>query len=230
MLDVAIFLAAAGITVLELAEASAVGLTLYAEHGEARAFAAVALGVLVVLIPTAFVGSLIALLPLILVRTVAATLLLYFGIRLTKSARRAILRLRSQSSSSGPHHTDERAKGLLATGFSVGAIEAFEAAIVLVALLPNSYYSTIYGLSAGIAIVVAATYLLRSHVRRVKQANMKIVVAALLLSFSVFWYVEAAVNITDLFLVPLFLVFALVVRTIANAPVRTRIVHETSQS
>ncbi|MCL5788248.1 MAG: hypothetical protein M1357_00315 [Candidatus Marsarchaeota archaeon] len=224
--DLGIFLAAAGITMLELAEASAVGLTLYAEQKDSKAFLFVSLGVLVVLIPTALVGNLIALLPITLVRVLAATLLLYFGIRLTRSARRAVLRSRQGSKFQASHQEND--KGLMSTGFSVGAIEAFEAAIVLVALLPNNYTSTIYGLLTGIAVVIIATYSLRTQVRKVKQASMKVVVAALLLSFSLFWYSEVAVNISDLALIPLFIVFFFIVRGIANRGVATTVTPQTS--
>jgi len=56
-MDLGIFLAAFGITLLELTETSAVGLALYADSKDAKAFLWVALGVLVVFIPTIFVGK-----------------------------------------------------------------------------------------------------------------------------------------------------------------------------
>jgi len=102
------------------------------------------------------------------------------------------------------------------TGFSVGAVEAFEAAIVLVGLLPNNFSSATLGLIGGVVIVIVSTYLLRNQVRRIKQANMKVVVSALLLSFSVFWFAETVAELNDLILIPLFLVFVFVVRGIAN--------------
>jgi len=106
--------------------------------------------------------------------------------------------------------------GVLATGFSVGAVEAFEAAIVLVALLPNSYGSTILGLLLGVVLVVVFTYILRFQVRRVKQANMKMLVAALLLTFATFWFTEEVVNVSDLILIPLFLVYLAAVRWVST--------------
>ncbi|EQD39850.1 conserved hypothetical protein, membrane, partial [mine drainage metagenome] len=48
------------------------------------------------------------------------------------------------------------------------------------------------------------------------QANMKIAVSALLLTFSAFWFTEAFVAINDLFLIPLFIVFFAVVYLIAH--------------
>jgi uncharacterized membrane protein len=212
-LDPAIFLAALGITVLEFTEAAAVGLALYADSGKHTAFLYVALGSLVVLVPTILVGSLIGLLPALYVRLVAGVLLLYFGLRLTRSARRSVVNARK-----GGQQTEHFEKGIMATGFSVGAIEAFEAAIVLVGLLPNGFVATLGGLSTGIVLVVIATYALRSQVRKVKQADSKIVVSALLLSFATFWFGEAVSSPPDLVLIPLFGGFALAVYLFANHP------------
>jgi uncharacterized membrane protein len=209
--DPAIFLAAIGITTLELAEAAAVGLALFADSGKYSAFLYVSLGVIAVLIPTLLVGSAISLLPVVYVRIVGGVLLLYFGMRLMKSARKSVLRERAGGSTQ-----EEFLKGVLYTGFSVGAVEAFEASIVLVGLLPNNFASATLGLTGGIAIVVVSTYILRNQVRKIKQANMKVVVSALLLSFSVFWFGEAFLVLNDLLLVPLFVVFVLVVHQIAN--------------
>jgi uncharacterized membrane protein len=212
-LDPAIFLAALGITVLEFTEAAAVGLALYADSGKRAAFLYVALGSLVIIVPTILIGSLVGLLPSVYVRLVAGALLLYFGIKLVRSARRSVLYARIGSTR--PEHFE---RGIMATGFSVGAIEAFEAGIVLVGLLPNGFVATIGGMGIGIVLVVVATYLLRTQVRKVKQADSKVVVSALLLSFAVFWFGEAFLSLSDLILIPLFAGFALVVYFFANRP------------
>jgi hypothetical protein len=94
-------------------------------------------------------------------------------------------------------------KDVMVTGFSVGAIEAFEASIVLVGLLPIDFNSTVAGMGLGLAAVVVATYALRGQVRKVKQANMKVVVSALLLSFGTLWFVEVALRLSGLLLVTL---------------------------
>jgi uncharacterized membrane protein len=214
-LNIAILLAAAGITTLEFAEASAVGLALYADSKKHAAFLYVALGILVVMIPTFLVGGLIGLLPDAFVNLIGGVLLLYFGLRLVKSARRSVVKSRT----TGFTHHEEFEKGVMATGFSVGAIEAFEAAIVLVGLLPKDYVSSEIGIALGVAVVVGSTYLLRNHVRKVKQANMKELVSALLLSFSVFWFGEIFFVLNDAYLIPIFIAFFLLVRWIANRPV-----------
>jgi uncharacterized membrane protein len=196
--DPAIFFAALGITMLEIVEASAVALALYGESGRPAAFLYVALGVLVVFGPMFVVGTAFSYLPVLYVRLAGGILLLYFGQRLVKSARRAVLNARRNKVS-----TEQFARGIAPTGFSVGAIEAFEAAIVLVALIPNNFQSTALGMGAGIVVVVAATYALRKQVRKVKQANMKVVVSALLLSFATLWFVDVALSVSGLLFVPL---------------------------
>ncbi|MGC8546347.1 MAG: hypothetical protein ACP5MU_01635 [Thermoplasmata archaeon] len=211
MIDPAIFLAAMGITLLEISEAAAVALALYAEGGS-KAFLYVALGIAVVLVITFIVGKEIALLPILLIRLVAGFLLLYFGLRLARSARRAVVKSRKK----GGNEEEKIEKGLFYTGFSVGAVEAFEAAIVIVALIPIDYNSTFLGLVAGLIIVVIGTALLKSQVRKIKQANMKVAVSALLLSFSSFWFAEAFYNITDLILIPLFALFFIAVYLFAH--------------
>jgi uncharacterized membrane protein len=209
--DPAIFLAAIGITTLELTEAAAVGLALFADSGRYSAFLYVTLGVIVVLLPTLLVGRAIALLPVVYVRIVGGVLLLYFGIRLTRSARRSVLKGRAGGSAQ-----EEFVRGIMYTAFSVGAVEAFEASIVLVGLLPNNFASATLGLTGGVVIVIISTYILRNQVRKIKQANMKVVVSALLLSFAVFWFGEAFFVLNDLLLIPLFVGFVIIVHQIAN--------------
>ncbi|MEM0271706.1 MAG: hypothetical protein QW514_04075 [Thermoprotei archaeon] len=223
--DLGIFLAALGITLLELTEASAVGLALHAESGKYTPFLAVSLGVLVVFIPTAIVGKYISLLPVFYVRLIAGVLLLYFGVRLTRSARRSYIRSKQAPQS---NYKEEFERGVLATGFSVGVVEAFEAAIVLVALLPNSYGSTLLGLLLGVALVVAFTYALRFQVRKVKQATVKMVVSALLLTFATFWFAEEAVNIPDFILIPLFLIYLGAVRWVSTRSVLNNVLNPKS--
>jgi uncharacterized membrane protein len=209
--DPAIFLAAMGITLLEISEASAVGLAISGEGGN-KVFLYVALGVLIVFVIAFAVGQQMARLPIVYIRIVAGVLLLYFGLRLTRSARRAVLRSRS----SVPYKEEGIEKGVFFTAFSVGLVEAFEAAIVLIALIPNNFYSTLYGMTLGLLVVVLGTVILKSQVRKIKQANMKVVVAALLLSFSVFWFAEAVITVSDLWLVPLFIIFGLAVYFFAH--------------
>jgi uncharacterized membrane protein len=207
----AIFLAALGITTLELVETAAVALALHAHSGKNAVYLYAALGTIGVFVPMFILGALITLLPDLLVKLTAGVLLLYFAQRLTRSARRSVLNARK-----GSHFHDEFHRGTMATAFSVGAIEAFEAAIVLVGLLPNGFQPTVLGMASGIGVVVVSTYLLRDQVRKVKQADMKIAVSALLFSFATFWIGEALVTLDDLILIPLFAFFLIVVYKVAT--------------
>jgi uncharacterized membrane protein len=215
ILDPGILLAALGITMLELAEAAAVGLALFAESGRTVAFLYVGAGTVAVFAPTFLVAGLVSLLPVLYVRLIGGVLLLYFGLRLARSARRSVVKSKTTGFQS---ETFER--GLMYTGFSVGAVEAFEASIVLVGLIPANVESASAGFVSGIVVVVIATYILRSQVRKVKQANMKVVVSGLLLTFSTFWFGETIAELNDLLLIPLFLVFAAAVYVFANRSVK----------
>lgn len=217
MLSLGIFLAAIGITTLEMSEASAVGMALYAETRNSLIYASLCMGVLVILVPTALIGNFIAVFPLFYVRIFSATFLLYFGLRLIRSARRSVKYSLAASSGKGtPAHEETAHRSMIVTAFSVGAVEAFEAAIVLVALLPNGFSSTIDGIVGGVLVVLVASFALRSKVRKVKQANIKVAVSALLLTFAAFWYGESVFRLNDLLLLPLFVVFALLVYFISH--------------
>ncbi len=209
----AIFLAALGITTLELVETSAVSLALHAHSGKDAVYLYAALGTAVVFAPMFVLGALIDLLPDAIVRLTAGVLLLYFAQRLAKSARRTVLNARK-----GNHFHEESHRGTMATAFSVGAVEAFEAAIVLVGLLPNGFDPTVLGMASGIVVVAVSTYMLRAQVRKVKQADMKIAVSALLFSFATFWFGEVILPLDDLLLIPLFLLYAATVYRFANRP------------
>ena len=88
MFSTSVFLAAMGITLLEMSEAAAIGLAMYSEVGY-KAFVYVSSGAAIVLIATFLVGKEIAYLPVTIIRLIAAFLLLYFGLRLALSAKRA---------------------------------------------------------------------------------------------------------------------------------------------
>jgi uncharacterized membrane protein len=207
----AIFLAALGITTLELVETAAVVLALHAHSRKNAVYLYAALGTVAVFTPMFVLGALITLLPDVLVKLTAGVLLLYFAQRLARSARRTVLNARR-----GNHFHEDFHRGTMATAFSIGAIEAFEAAIVLVGLLPNGFQPTVLGMASGIGVVVVSTYLLRDHVRKVKQADMKIAVSALLFSFATFWFGAAVMPLDDLILIPLFVFFVILVYKMAN--------------
>jgi uncharacterized membrane protein len=199
--DPSIFSAALGITILEIVEAAAVGLALYGDSGRPAAFLFVALGIAAVFAPLFLLSVVFSKLPLLDVKTVGGVLMLYFGQRLVRSARRAVVNSRKDRAPTAP--ADRLQKDVMVTGFSVGAIEAFEAAIVLVGLLPIDFNSTVDGMGLGIVVVIIATYALKNQVRKVKQANMKVAVSALLLAFGTLWLVEVGLRLSGLLLVTL---------------------------
>ncbi len=201
-IDLPVFFAALGIILLEISEAAAVGLALYGEYGP-KSFFYVSLGVIPVLIAAFIVGIYLREFPVLLIRLIAAFLLLYFGVRLVRSARRSYRREKSGNQ----NFKEEFTKGVVYTGLTVGAVEAFEASIVLVALIPIDYFSTLFGTILGLLVVLMAAYILRTQVRKVKQSTMKVVVSALLLSFGTFWLLESFIVIQDYYLVPFFLVY-----------------------
>ena len=191
-------------------------------HGESKsnkAFLYVGIGSLAVLAPAIVIGAAIGLLPRVYVLFVGGVLLAYFGQRLVKSARRSAYFERK-----GTVKPDRFEKGLFATGFSVGGIEAFEASIVLVGLFPQNFDSTLSGLGSGIAVVVVASYILRGQVRKVKQTNMKVIVAAILLSFAVLWFGEllwtvlSLGRLSDYILIPLFAMIFTAIYKFVNQP------------
>ncbi|MFP3300247.1 MAG: hypothetical protein RXN92_04130 [Thermoplasmatales archaeon] len=206
IIEVPVLLASLGIILLEISEAAAVGIALYPEYGS-RAFLFISLGVIPVLLIAFTIGIYITYLPVLLIRMVAAFLLLYFGIRLARSARKSYKREKSGNQ----NYKEEFSKGVVYTGLTVGAIEAFEASIVLVALMPINYESTLLGTILGLIIVAVLAYVLRVQVRKIKQSTMKVAVSGLLLSFGTFWLLETFIVISDFVLLPLFFAYFLAI-------------------
>ncbi|MGC8585676.1 MAG: hypothetical protein ACP5RZ_05955 [Thermoplasmata archaeon] len=219
MFNPGIFLGALGITMLEISEAAAITIALYSVGGK-KAIYGTTLGVLIVMILTFVIGNLITLLPILFVKLISGALLLYFGLRLIRSSRKSVLRERS-----GNKIEEHFEKGVFYTTFSVGVVEAFEAAIVLVAFIPIDFYASLYGVIAGVSIILFSAYILRNQIRKLKQAIMKVTVSSILLSFSLFWFTESAnliiknsipsVFLMDLILIPYFIIFFLIVYSIA---------------
>ncbi len=210
MVNPGIFLAAMGIMLLEMSEASAVSMALSADAKNSLPFVAAVLGIFAILIPATVLGKEIELFPIFYIRLVSAILLLYFGQRLMKSARRS-MKFQYMKNFPKSHKEEPSEKGINTTAFLVGATEAFEAAIVLVALFPQGFDSTIYGAILGGVIVIFGSILLRTQIRQIKQAIMKVGVASLLLTFSLFWFIETVKVISDLFLIPFFIIFFIIV-------------------
>jgi len=200
-MEFGVFFAALGISLLELSEAGAVTAIYQGLYRGFRPVLYSLAGVLLVLIPTFTVGRYIVYLPLDYVLAASAVILFYFGYRLLRSARRYF-----KGMNKGGGGEEER--GDLAVVFTVSAIEAFEAALVLIALIPKSYASTLMGTLIAAAVVVVLTALIKNQVARIRLPHLKYVLSSLLFSLGTLWAMEATgLEITDLVLLPLFLTY-----------------------
>jgi uncharacterized membrane protein len=199
VVDFGVFFAAFGISLLELSEAGAVT-AIY--QGIYRGFRPVLYALAgVLLVPTFTVGRYIVYLPLDYVLAASAVILFYFGYRLLRSARRYFKRV-----ARGGGGEEER--GDLAVVFTVSAIEAFEAALVLIALIPRSYASALIGTLIASAIVIVLTALIKDQIARIRLPHLKYVLSSLLFSLGTLWAMEiVGLDVTDLVLIPLFLAY-----------------------
>jgi len=200
-MEFGVFFAALGISLLELSEAGAVTAIYQGLYKGFRPVLYSLAGVLLVLIPTFTVGRYIVYLPLDYVLAASAVILFYFGYRLLRSARRYFKRMNKGGGG-------EEERGDLAVVFTVSAIEAFEAALVLIALIPKSYASTLMGTLIAAAVVVVLTALIKNQIARIRLPHLKYVLSSLLFSLGTLWAMEATgLEITDLVLLPLFLAY-----------------------
>ncbi len=201
VVDFGVFFAAFGISLLELSEADAVTAIYQGIYRGFRPVLYALAGVLLVLVPTFTVGRYIVYLPLDYVLAASAVILFYFGYRLLRSARRYFKR-----AAKGGGGEEER--GDLAVVFTVSAIEAFEAALVLIALIPRSYASALVGTLIASAIVIVLTALIKDQIARIRLPHLKYVLSSLLFSLGTLWAMEAVgLDVTDLVLIPLFLTY-----------------------
>ncbi|WP_069806667.1 hypothetical protein [Vulcanisaeta thermophila] len=199
-MDVGVFTAAFGISLLELSEAGAVTAIYQGIYRGVRPVLYSIAGVLLVLIPTFTIGQYITYLPLDYVLAASSVILFYFGYRLLRSARRAFKHAKRGGSG------EER--GDVAVVFTVSAIEAFEAALVLIALIPRSYTSTLMGTLLAALIVIILTTLIRDRIARIRLPHLKFALSALLFSLGTLWALEAlGLELTDIILIPLFLAY-----------------------
>lgn len=214
-----VVLAALVITVIEMTEVVALVLALGADeaslrHGAAGALAGCAAIALVAL------GSGAALLaaPRAYLLWAAAVVLAAFGVFLFRSTLRTYRRLWASEAagpSAGPPAAARRI-AQFAGGFTVGAVEATEVVVVLLALTAAGYGgSAILGAVVGGAMLGLVALAVGEKVRRVKVPWLKLGGTSMLFAFSVFWGGEAAGVRwpgSDLVLVPLVVAALVVVR------------------
>jgi len=144
----------------------------------------------------------------------SAIVLAGFTVFLFRSTLKSYRRARARATGAPPPPPPRSL--LFAGGFTVGATEATEAVVVLVALAAGGYGSdALVGTAiAGVLLVVLAA-ILHERIRRIKVPWLKLGATALVFAFAVFWSGEAlgvAWPLSDLFLLPLFLLGLGVVR------------------
>jgi uncharacterized membrane protein len=215
---VPVLLAAFVITVLEMTEVVALVLALGADepslrHGAAGAVAGCATVALVALAA----GAALLAFPRAYLLWASAVVLAAFGVFLFRSTVRTYRRLRlpaPRGPSGAP--TMPRKVVQFAGGFTVGAVEATEVVVVLLALTAAGYGgSAVLGAVAGGVLLVAVALAVGERVRQIKIAWLKLGATSMLFAFAAFWAGEArgwAWPGADLFLVPLFLIALLAVR------------------
>ncbi|MFP3170764.1 MAG: hypothetical protein RXQ98_05980 [Sulfolobaceae archaeon] len=195
-MNIAIFLASLGISLLELSEAGAIASIYHGIYKSNVPFLYATLGVITVLIPTFALGKFIYLLPLNYVLIGSAIILFYFGYKLLRSARRYFKGVKRAKGD------DEKKEGVVVV-FTISAVEALEAALVIIALMGEDYYASLLGTIIASIIVIVLTYTLKSQIARIRLPHMKFFLSALLFSLGTLWFNEVFIGLSDLFL-PLF--------------------------
>jgi uncharacterized membrane protein len=205
------------ITLLEMTEVVALVFALGAGGPSLRTAIYGALsGVALVAVIALVAGAAIDRLPSSYLLGPSAIVLAGFGVFLFRSTLRSYRRARAaaEGKSSAPFapHPVVQFGG----GFSVGAVETTEAVIVLLALAAPGYgFTCVLAAFIAGAILLALAWALHGQIRRIKVPVLKAGATALLFTFSVFWAGEAlhvAWPGDDLFLLPLFVVAAILVR------------------
>ncbi len=209
--ELAAFVAALAITLLELTEVAALVFALGAEQPSIRAAGyGAAAGTALVGAVTLAVGAVLLAIPTDLLLGAAAVVLAAFGLFLLRSTVRAYRRAR------GPPGAPHPPAAQFAGGFAVGSVEATEAAIVLLALAAAGFpLEALSGAIVGGALVLGIAALLHDRVRRVKVAPLKLGATALLFTFAIFWGGEAlgvAFPLGDFVLLPIFVAIVLLLR------------------
>ncbi|MCI4349407.1 MAG: hypothetical protein L3J93_04230 [Thermoplasmata archaeon] len=207
------------ITVTEMTEVVAIVFALGADRGTVRhgAMGAVAGTAVVALVALAF-GAVIQAVPENFFLASASIVLFAFGIFLFRSTLKSYRRARTAAAPGAAPAAAPGGRHLqFAGGFSVGAVEAIEAVIVLLALSAAGYGpSALIGAVAGGAMLVALALVIHERIRRIKVPTLKLAATSMLFTFAVFWGGEALRPhpwpFSDLFLIPLFVISLLVIR------------------
>ena len=181
------------ITVLEMTEVVALVFALAADHSTVRHGALGAVGGTAVVAAIAFgFGAVLIAFPRSYLLWGSAVVLAAFGAFLFRSTLNTYRRQRA-AASGAPSSSAKRNVAQFAGGFSVGAVEATETVIVLLALAAAGYgFSAIVGALLAGALLVAVTFVVHDRIRRIKVPWLKVGGTSVVFSFAVFWGGEAA--------------------------------------
>jgi uncharacterized membrane protein len=210
-IDLAAVLLAFALTVIEMTEVVALVFAIGAERDALRPAALGAVvGVAGVSAVALAVGVGLEALPRGPLLGGAAITLFLFGIFLLRSTRKAYRRARAP-----PTNAPLKGSGLhFAGGAVVGAVEATEVVIVLVALAAggNGFSALLGAIAAGV-LLVGVALVVHERIRRIKVPTLKFAATSALFAFAAFWGGEAVgfvwpgpMAYWDLWLLPLFLV------------------------
>src|SRR5271157_797705 len=210
------------ITVLEMTEVVALVFALAADHTTVRHGALGAVGGTAVVAAIALgFGAILIAFPRSYLLWGSALVLAAFGVFLFRSTLKTYRRRQAAAAPPAPSHSAAQFAG----GFSVGAVEATETVIVLLALAAAGYgFSALLGAVLGGALLVGVSFVVHDRIRRIKVPWLKVGGTAVVFSFAVFWGGEAAgVNWPggDLILVLLVVMGLIIVRGGVEAVLRS---------
>lgn len=199
-MDIGVFFASFAISLLELSEAGAVAAIYHNILKNFKPFLYAILGILVVLIPTFTLGRYIYLVPLNYFLLVAGVILFYFGYRLIRSARRYFKRQFKVKK-------EEDEKEGVGVVFTVSAVEGLEASLVILALIPKSYSSALIGAVIAGVLVIILTAIMKAQIAKIRLPHLKFVLSSLLFSLGTIWFAEVFLDVNELFLGLIFLIY-----------------------
>lgn len=205
------------ITLVELTEVVALVFALSADHHTVAhgALGAVS-GITVVGVVALAFGALLLTFPRGYLLWASAVVLAGFAVFLFGSTLRSYRKSRARATEAPPESSPSRSSVQFAGGFSVGAVEATEVVVVLLAFAALGYgFSALLGAVVAAVVLVAATAVVHDRIRRIKAPWLKLGANSMLFAFAVFWAGTAAGVVwpgSDLILIPLFLLGLLLVR------------------
>lgn len=180
------------ITLLEMTEVVALVFALAADHSTVRHGALGAVGGTAVVAGLALgFGAVLIAFPRSYLLWGSAVVLAAFGVFLFRSTLKTYRRRRAAASGVPPPSSHSAAQ--FAGGFSVGAVEATETVIVLLALAAAGYgFSALVGAVIAGALLVGVALVVHDRIRRIKVPWLKVGGTSLVFAFAVFWGGEAA--------------------------------------